>query len=76
MKLNFYKRAGVTVCTSYCPPPIPGNSHDWSAIDYSTYDGQESDPVGYGATEEEAIQDLLSWLEIEDDSVQPQTDLV
>ncbi len=61
--LRLHEINGVRICTSYDPPPIPGNSHDWSAIDYDAYDGQDSDPVGYGATEQEAIEDLLSWLE-------------
>lgn len=58
-----HQRDGYDVMTHYDPPPIPGDSMNWSAIDYSTYDGQETDPIGYGATEEEAIADLLWRLE-------------
>lgn len=47
--------------THYDPPPIPVRDHDWSAYDYDTYD--EDMPVGYGATEAEAIEDLKeAWL--------------
>ena len=36
-------------------PPIPDNNHDWEAY----YDGWDiGDPIGYGATEQEAINDL------------------
>lgn len=45
--------------TYYDPPPIPQRDFDWAAIDYSTYGGEPSDPVGFGKTKEEAIQDLL-----------------
>jgi hypothetical protein len=40
----------------------PYRSSDWSAIDDSTYDGPGC-PVGWGATEEEAIRDLLEQIE-------------
>jgi len=43
-------------------PPIPDRNHDWSAIDDNTYDGPGS-PMGWGATEQEAIEDLLRQLE-------------
>lgn len=37
-------------------PPIPIRHFDWSA----TFDGyDEGDPVGYGATKEAAVSDLL-----------------
>jgi len=40
-------------------PPIPIRKFDWSAIDDRRYGGEPSDPVGWGATEQEAIDDLL-----------------
>lgn len=43
-------------------PPIPDRRFDWTAIDYDTYDGEGS-PVGYGATEREAVNDLLDQIE-------------
>lgn len=46
----------MKVVTQYAPPPIPLRGFDWTAIDDDTYDG--SGPVGYGATEQEAIADL------------------
>ena len=52
----------IKLKTSYVHPPIPDRSNDWSAIDDSTYDGPGS-PIGFGATEQEAIQDLLTQLE-------------
>jgi hypothetical protein len=38
-------------------PPIPDRRFDWCAVDDDTYDGEGS-PIGYGATEAEAIRDL------------------
>ena len=37
-------------------PPIPWRNFDWSAFRDGT---EESGPVGYGRTKEEAIADLL-----------------
>lgn len=47
----------VATCHEY--PPIPIRDMDWSAVDDQTYDGSPSDPVGTGATEQEAIDDLM-----------------
>lgn len=49
----------MRILTDFVYPPIPIRKFDWSAIDGDTYDG-EGCPVGYGATEQEAIDDLLS----------------
>lgn len=53
--------------TTYDPKPIPIRHFDWSAIDDDTYDGSEDSKtrgqVGYGATEAEAVADLLEQLE-------------
>jgi hypothetical protein len=54
------------IITTYDPPPIPFRGCDWSAIDDRTYDGPGS-PIGYGRTEDEAIADLLSQLDPDDD---------
>lgn len=44
------------IVTSYDCPPIPDRNHDWSA----RRDGYDAgDPLGYGATEGEAVADLL-----------------
>lgn len=57
----------MRIKTEYICPPIPDRRHDWSAIDDSTYDGAEDSAnrhqVGYGATEQEAIADLLCQIE-------------
>jgi hypothetical protein len=58
----------MKITTDYWPKPIPQRDFDWSAIDEDTYDadweGEErgfvsKSPIGYGATEEEAIADLI-----------------
>ena len=41
----------------------PHKSWDWCAVDDNTYDGQEDDPIGYGATPLEAIEVLFEQLE-------------
>lgn len=60
----------MKIQTSFDYPPIPVRSFDWSAIDADTYDcdcDQDGffslSPIGHGATEQEAIQDLLDQLE-------------
>jgi hypothetical protein len=56
----------MNIVTSFDYPPIPIRSMDWSAIDSDTYDCDcdqdgffSRSPVGYGATEEKAVADLL-----------------
>lgn len=63
----------MKVTTSFICPPIPIRSMDWSAIDSNTYDADcdqdgffSRDPVGYGATEAEAIADLMEQLNEKD----------
>jgi hypothetical protein len=48
----------MKIKTEFVYPPIPIRTFDWSAIDDDTYDGPGS-PVGTGATEPEAIADLI-----------------
>ena len=59
----------MRIKTEFIHPAIPDRSFDWSAIDEDTYDGAEDSNVrhqiGYGATEQEAIRDLLEILEVE-----------
>lgn len=47
--------------TTFVYPPIPDRRFDWSAVDADTYDGAEDSncPIGHGATEAEAIADLM-----------------
>lgn len=60
----------MKIKTSFDYPPIPIRTMDWSAIDEDTYDASyegedetghhwKQGPVGRGATEAEAIADLL-----------------
>ncbi|MBX4189695.1 hypothetical protein KW791_00135 [Candidatus Parcubacteria bacterium] len=49
------------IITSYDYPPIPYRGWDWSAV-FDDYDGAEDSgyqPCGRGATEQEAVKDLL-----------------
>ena len=47
------------IVTSFNPPPIPARNFDWNAY----VEGYEpGDPLGYGSTEEEAIQNLKDML--------------
>lgn len=52
----------MNIKTKYDPKPIPSRSHDWEAWDG---DNEESSPVGYGASEQEAIDDLQQALGLE-----------
>lgn len=46
----------MTIVTTFVHPPIPDRSFDWQAV----RDGAEpGDLVGHGATEQQAIDDLL-----------------
>ncbi len=58
----------MRIKTSFWAKPIPLRQFDWEAIDDDTYDG-EGCPIGYGRTEQEAIQDLRDQIEerVEDD---------
>ena len=51
----------MKIVTSYELKPIPMRCCDWCAVNDETYDYDQ--PVGYGATEQEAIEDLLSQIE-------------
>lgn len=51
----------MKIRTSFDYPPIPLRNCDWSAIDDDTY--EPGCPIGHGATEQEAIADLLMQLE-------------
>lgn len=51
--------AAEKIVTEFVHPPIPVRNMDWSAV-RGNYDPENSDHVGYGATEDEAIADLLA----------------
>lgn len=54
--MAFHLINGIKVRTSNCI------LSDWSAVDDSTYDGEGCE-IGRGATEQEAIADLLEQIE-------------
>jgi hypothetical protein len=53
----------MNIKTEYIYPWPPINDNGWCAIDDDTYDGPSS-PMGWGATQQEAINDLLAQLDI------------
>ena len=46
----------MKIITACVYPPIPIRQYDWNAV---REDYDEGDPVGWGATEQEAINELL-----------------
>jgi hypothetical protein len=60
---------GTKIHTSFDYPPIPVRDMDWSAVtdNYEAESDSEGSwsthPIGHGATEQEAIADLLDQLE-------------
>lgn len=50
----------MEIITRFDPPPIPIKNSDWVA---TTDSYEPEDPIGRGATEQEAIDDLLDQLE-------------
>ena len=52
---NLNPNKEMTMITTYINPPIPSRNFDWEAVG-DNYD--EGDPIGYGATEQEAIDNL------------------
>ena len=52
------------IITDYWPKPIPVRTGDWSAV-LDNYDGAPDShcPIGYGATEAEAMQELIDQIE-------------
>ena len=51
----------MKIITTYDRKPIPTCKFDWSAIDDDTYEA--GCPQGFGATEQQAIDDLLEQIE-------------
>jgi len=52
----------MKIITSFEYPPIPNRNYDWSAVS-DNYDGEPESPVGWGSTEQEAINSLKIQLE-------------
>lgn len=61
--LNPPHHNGTRIVTAFDCKPIPLRDWDWSAV-LDGYDGSEdsNDPIGWGATEAEAIADLRDQL--------------
>jgi hypothetical protein len=55
----------MRIVTHHDYPPIPIRDFDWSAIYADTYD--EGSPIGRGRTEADAIADLKSQIEEQND---------
>lgn len=53
--------AKIKIRTENVYPPIPIRDYDWSAVDDNTYDGEDC-PIGWGRTEQAAINDLIDQL--------------
>ena len=53
----------MNIKTEHIHPPIPIRSHDWRAWDED--DDPETGYSGWGATEVEAINDLMKWKEMD-----------
>jgi hypothetical protein len=56
----------MKIRNNYEPKPTPTRNCDWSAIDEHTYDGAPDSKtrreIGWGATAQEAVADLLRLL--------------
>ena len=56
----------MNIVTLYDPKPIPDRRFDWSAVDADRYDGAPDsstrNQVGYGATEAQAVAELIEVL--------------
>jgi hypothetical protein len=51
----------MKIRTSFEFPPVPSRDFDWCAYDDDTY--EPGCPVGWGATEQAAVADLLEQLQ-------------
>lgn len=55
----------LKISTYFSNPPIPTRQYDWIATWADYFDGAPDDPVGYSATELDAIADLIHQTEPE-----------
>jgi len=51
----------MKIRTDFVYPPIPLRQFDWCAVDDDTY--EPGCPIGWGATESDAVADLLEQIE-------------
>lgn len=51
----------MNIKTEHVFPPIPDRSYDWLAYDSDNY--EPGCPIGSGATEQEAIDDLMEQID-------------
>ncbi len=54
----------MKIVTTYWPKPVPERFTDWEA---TTEDYEPGMPIGFGATEEAAIEDLKQQMEMKND---------
>lgn len=47
----------MKINTEFVYPPIPVRMFDWCAT-FEDYDGESDSPIGWGITEQQAIEDL------------------
>ena len=47
----------IKINVAFCLTPIPVRSFDWSAV---SPDYEPGDPVGHGATQQEAVEEYLA----------------
>jgi hypothetical protein len=59
----------LSVKTNHVRPPVPFRNCDWNAVDDRTYEG--GDLIGWGETEQQAIDDLLEQICNEEDVCLP-----
>lgn len=53
----------IKIIVYYDPKPIPIRRFDWEAVDYDTLDNAYDSVTGFGATQEEAVADLMERLD-------------
>lgn len=62
-------RTSPGILTKHDPKPLSTRQYDWEARHQASYDGAEDSPtrhqIGFGATEQEAIEDLQEQLDDE-----------
>lgn len=62
-----HKIDGLRIRTEIIDAPIPDRRFDWCAVDDETYDGapdnKHGQEMGFGATEQQAIEDLLQLIQ-------------